>query len=233
MYKMGNFLLEFAQQFKCENKFQAVLKSALLKQSLKDEDLVPQQYREMCRKCAVPWKEGYFSVVLLPASSQSLKQVARYEAMSELTKQQKSLLKYLKSRTRRIAKFTCSICSYKTRVRLDQRTAIQKPAAAPVAHGTSCDTEPNEEGVKEDTKKKRKRRGKSDAGSGMHQNNSAKSQPRPTAASKSSQLTLQRKAAVKQFTPKDFREIQKMLAAKIEGTDAKPNKNTNGRRGRK
>ncbi|XP_052864158.1 uncharacterized protein LOC128270780 [Anopheles cruzii] len=232
---MGHFLLQFAQKFKCENKFQAVLKSALLKHSLKDDDLVPQQYREMCRKCGVPWQEGLFSVVLLPASTQSLKQVERYEAMSDLTKQQKSLLKYLKSRTRRIAKFTCSICSYKTRVRLDQKRVIQKPAVAPVPHSTSCDTTPNEEGMKEDTRKKRKRRAKSHAESGMPQNNGAKSQQPATAASKSPQLTLHRKAAVKQFTPKDFREIQKMLAAKIEGTDAKakPNKNTNGRPGRK
>ncbi|ETN62155.1 hypothetical protein AND_006163 [Anopheles darlingi] len=124
---MDTFLLEFARKFPCENKFQAVLKSALFTHSLNREALPVQQYRTRCRKCNVPWEDGFFTVTLLPPSKQCLKQIEKYESMTEPTRPQQSLLKYLKSRTRRIAKYTCSICSFKTRVRLDQKMVLQRP----------------------------------------------------------------------------------------------------------
>ncbi|XP_035779418.1 uncharacterized protein LOC118459794 [Anopheles albimanus] len=223
---MDTFLLEFARKFPCDNKFQAVLKSALFTHSLKREALPIQQYRTRCRKCNVPWEDGFFTVTLLPPSKQCLKQIEKYESMTEPSRPQLSLLKYLKSRTRRIAKYTCSICSFKTRVRLDQKMVLQKQQ-----NDTANSTVPDVVEGEERKRKKRKRHGKNNAGLTIPtSNHSSKSE---FSASPSSQLSakkppetlLNRKAHAKQFKPQDFREIQKLLAARLTGTaDTKSSK---------
>ncbi|XP_050096286.1 uncharacterized protein LOC126578088 [Anopheles aquasalis] len=221
---MDTFLLEFARKFPCENKFQAVLKSALFTHSLKREALPVQQYRTRCRKCNVPWEDGFFTVTLLPPSKQCLRQIEKYESMTEPTKQQLSLLKYFKSRTRRIAKYTCSICSFKTRVRLDQKTVLQKP------QNDSAISMVTEE-IEEQKRKKRKRHGKSNAGLTIPTSNSnSKGElsvtpgPLQSSANKAPPQTLLNRKA-KQFKPQDFREIQKLLAARLAGTaDTKSSK---------
>uniref|UniRef100_A0AAG5DTZ6 Uncharacterized protein n=1 Tax=Anopheles atroparvus TaxID=41427 RepID=A0AAG5DTZ6_ANOAO len=205
---MNNKLWTFAMHLPNENKFQAVLKLALFKKASK-HDLDPDDYSAMCKKCATPWQDGFFSVVFMPAKKQYRKQIEKYERMGTLTKQQKSLLKYLKARTRRVAKYTCDICSYKTLVQLDKGKGMKQPVTdivflagaktslpVPSGHNAALQMVPPKQTF--------------GSSNGLMKTTNSNNTQLPASKKKNSLLRKNQK-----FEPKDFRAIQKMLAEKM------------------
>ena len=123
---MNERLWTFAQQLPSENKFQAVLKLQLMyvssgyiwlrlvpcvlmalilfrRKSLKHERIQKSEHEKMCRKCHIPWSAGYFSVEIIPGCKRNRRQIDQLQSKGELTKQQQSLLEYLKTRVGRTA----------------------------------------------------------------------------------------------------------------------------------
>uniref|UniRef100_A0A182JSC8 Uncharacterized protein n=1 Tax=Anopheles christyi TaxID=43041 RepID=A0A182JSC8_9DIPT len=196
----------FAQQLPLENKFQAILKLELLRKSLNYEKIETTEYNVMCRKCHIPWTAGFFSVEVIPGCKRSRMQIQQLECKGELTKQQQSLVKYLKTRIGRTAKYTCQICSYKTRIQLDARVKLPE-FRAPVVASKDEQMEIAYQKWLEETQKKRKRHGKSNAG--------LKLPPKPKNASSDVSKPATSSAAGNKkgsFKPTDFRLIQRMLA---------------------
>ncbi|XP_052899358.1 uncharacterized protein LOC128305790 [Anopheles moucheti] len=220
---MNERLWKFGQEFPLDNKFQAVLKTALLRQSLKDEKADVSDNNKMCRKCLIPWTAGYFSVEVVPKCSRSINQIEKLESKRNLTKQQQSLVKYLKTRVGRIAKYTCQICSYKTRVPLDAKVKwAERTEPAPVAKDSELKASYNK--YVEETQRKRKHHGKSNAGLKIppKSNNNTGNGIRPLQGHASSEP----KRTSKHFKPSDFKLIQQLLQSSVSTNTTNKPKNT-------
>uniref|UniRef100_A0A182MZB0 Uncharacterized protein n=1 Tax=Anopheles dirus TaxID=7168 RepID=A0A182MZB0_9DIPT len=234
--KMDEKLLQFGQQLPTDNKFQAIYKLALLRKSeieSKTDDT------EICRKCKIPWADGFFSFELIPRCKRSQRQIQALQARGELTKRQQSLVNYLCTRVGRTAKYTCQLCSYKTRVQLDGKLNLSKLVAPEEPSKATKAREEYEEWLKQQ-QKKRKRHGKSTAGlkiPKMGTENSSNSNTNTNTNTNNTNVTTsgQAKPAAKpttnapqskfgkQFLPTDFRLIQQMLASNVApNADAKP-----------
>nr|XP_040231976.2 uncharacterized protein LOC120955309 [Anopheles coluzzii] len=220
---MNERLWTFAQQLPSENKFQAVLKLQLMRKSLKHERIQKSEHEKMCRKCHISWSAGYFSVEIIPGCKRNRRQIDQLQSKGELTKQQQSLLEYLKTRVGRTAKYTCGICSYKTRVQLDSNVKLPECKAAI----TVSKDEQREKAYQqwlEETQRKRKRHGKSTAGLKIPSKLTQKAPNTPSATSTlnatgSKQANPVSQPAAKKgstpFKPTDFRLIQKLLQSSM------------------
>ncbi|XP_053676358.1 uncharacterized protein LOC128726569 [Anopheles nili] len=210
---MDEKLWDFGQKLPCENKFQAVLKAGLLNKSLKKYGVDIMKHNAMCKKCHISWMYGYFSVKVIPGCKRVKKQIEKMENQADLTKQQLSLVKYLKTRVGRVAKYTCHICSYITRVPLDARVKWPTRASHVEALSTSTPQQSSNEWL-EETQKKRNRHRKTTAG--------LKLPPKTQQASSISKMPEKKPA--KKFSANDFRRIQQLLASSVSSNPTvKPN----------
>ncbi|XP_058446803.1 uncharacterized protein LOC131427539 [Malaya genurostris] len=123
---MNEYLWEFAQKLPSENRFQIVLKSALSTIAAKRSDLGKTNDKWMCRKCKTLWMHGYFHVDEIQRTNKFDKLVPKYEIKSSLSRKQQTYLKYMQSRKNASIKYTCHICSYKTRVAIVQSSRSNK-----------------------------------------------------------------------------------------------------------
>ncbi|XP_035916290.1 uncharacterized protein LOC118513973 [Anopheles stephensi] len=130
---MKKELWELGHQLPADNKFQAVLKLALLKKSFDSAQLTSNQtndqHRKMCRKCHISWSDGFFSVEVIPSCNRSRTQIEKLLSKGRPTKKRQSLIEHLKTRMGRVAKYTCLVCSYKTRIPLDWDAKWAAPPA--------------------------------------------------------------------------------------------------------
>ncbi|XP_050078487.1 uncharacterized protein LOC126565356 [Anopheles maculipalpis] len=216
---MDKRLWRFGQQLPVENKFHAILKLELLRKSLGDwETIDTDEHNKMCRKCHIPWTDGFFNVEVVPGCKRSRMQIEKLQCKDKLTKQQQSLVKYLKTRTGRVAKYTCQICSYKTRIPLDPKVKWPTPKASTSAVADS------EEGAEfkeiynqwlKEKQRKRKRDKIEKAGLKIptklnNQNNKSVKGVRTTPANTPS-------SANNRHTPADFKLIQQYLKNSLSG----------------
>ncbi|XP_058121582.1 uncharacterized protein LOC131293195 [Anopheles ziemanni] len=195
------------------NKFQAVLKLGLRTAALRHSDDPLTADRTTCRKCFTPFSDGHFSVDILPPQRKNWKQIAKYNLSRKHRKQQKkqkqqmSLVQYLTKRTSLVAKYTCLVCSFKTKVAQKKVKQPQPTIAVPLA------TE----------KKKGKKRSKTDHMSvngnenipANNMENGETSENGKPQAPNSLHLTR----PPKRFEPKDFRTIQQMLTDKMSSKE--------------
>uniref|UniRef100_A0A182W7P9 Uncharacterized protein n=1 Tax=Anopheles minimus TaxID=112268 RepID=A0A182W7P9_9DIPT len=216
---MNERLWEFGQQLPVDNKFQAVLKLALLRKSLDHEAIDAREHYKMCRKCYIPWTAGYFTVEVIPKCKRSRKQVEQLQSRNNLTKQQQSLVKHLETRAGRVAKYTCQICSYKTRIPLDARVKLPERRTVPAQVSKAEELKASYDKWCQETQRKRKHHGKSNAGLKIpvkpfnNTYNAARAQDNtpPGQTNRS-----------KDFKVKDFKLIQQLLASSVS-----PNADTN------
>ncbi|XP_065085124.1 uncharacterized protein LOC135707258 [Ochlerotatus camptorhynchus] len=113
---MNEYLWEFAQKIPSDNQFQVVLKSALLQTASAGADVGKTNDKWMCRKCKTLWMHGYFHVDEIKSTNRYDKLLEKYRNKAVRTKKQQSHFDYLMSRKRVTAKYTCKLCSYKTRI---------------------------------------------------------------------------------------------------------------------
>ncbi|XP_053665856.1 uncharacterized protein LOC128714999 [Anopheles marshallii] len=207
---MNKRLWKIGQQFPVDNKFQAVLKMAYL-HSLQHEEADVSDNNKMCRKCLIPWTDGYFSVAVVPKCNRSRKHIEKLESKRKLTKQQQSLVKYLKTRVGRIAKYTCQICSYKTRVPLDAKVKWAE-RIEPVPVSKDIEFKASYDKWVEETQRKKKRHGKSNAGlkippkSNNNTGNAIRSQGNTPSGPRNTST---------HFKPTDFKLIQQLLQSSV------------------
>nr|XP_029711991.1 uncharacterized protein LOC115256929 [Aedes albopictus] len=125
---MNEYLWEFAQKLPSDNPFQIVLKSALSVAASSEADLGKTNNKWMCRKCKTLWMHGYFQVDEVASTNRYDKLIEKYQNKPSRTRKQQAYLDYLLGRKHVIAKYTCKLCSYKTRFITDKRNAkpVQK-----------------------------------------------------------------------------------------------------------
>ncbi|XP_049279294.1 uncharacterized protein LOC125761821 [Anopheles funestus] len=195
---MNSLLCEFVRQLPADNKFQAVLKIAYWR-ILQGEKIDANESNKMCRKCHMPWTAGYFTVEVIPKCNRSSKQIEKLESRKHLTKQQQSLVKHLKTRVGRVAKYTCQICSCKTRIPLDARVKLPKSVPTPKTTPEST--------ASDFMVKKPKREENLNAG--------IKIPPKPEKKTKKGKTPAALKNTGKQFKPTDFKLIQQLLESAV------------------
>ncbi|XP_055643494.1 uncharacterized protein LOC129779809 [Toxorhynchites rutilus septentrionalis] len=115
---MNDYLWEFAQKLPSDNHFQLVLKSALSVRACGATDLDKTNNKWMCRKCKTLWMHGQFQVEEIPATEKLSGLVEKLENKPCCNKKQQNFKNYLESRKRTVVKYTCKLCSYKTRIAL-------------------------------------------------------------------------------------------------------------------
>ncbi|XP_058819367.1 uncharacterized protein LOC131682138 [Topomyia yanbarensis] len=111
---MNEYLWEFAQNLPSDNGFQIVLKTALATAAAQ-ANLGKTNNKWMCRKCKTLWMHGYFHVDEIKATDKFDKVLSTYEVKTSLSKKQKTYMEYMQSRRNTTVKYTCHLCSYKTR----------------------------------------------------------------------------------------------------------------------
>ncbi|XP_055549064.1 uncharacterized protein LOC129732302 [Wyeomyia smithii] len=129
---MNEYLWEFAQKLPSENKFQIVLKSALSIKACAKVDVKENNDKWMCRKCKTLWMHGYFQVTEINATNKFDKTLEKYQQSLDLSRKQRVFQKYMQSRRKTTAKFTCQVCSYKTRTTVKE---VETKSTAKVSKG--------------------------------------------------------------------------------------------------
>lgn len=117
---MNEYLWEFAQKLPSENPFQVILKSALSVSASNAADVGKTNNKWMCRKCKTLWMHGYFHVDEVASTNRYDKLIEKCQNKTVRSKKQQAYVDYLTSRKRVTVKYTCKLCSYKTRVVTDK-----------------------------------------------------------------------------------------------------------------
>ncbi|XP_053696525.1 uncharacterized protein LOC128743868 [Sabethes cyaneus] len=161
---MNDYLWEFAQKLPSENKFQIVLKSALSLTASANADLGESNQKWMCRKCKTLWMHGYFQVTEVDATDKFDRTLEKYEDALDWSRKQRLFRKYMQSRKKTTAKYTCNLCSYKTRVNVredDSKRAAKVSGAKAEARTTKPIAKAKKNKPLESRKKTKKRNAKS------------------------------------------------------------------------
>lgn len=139
-----------------------------------EADLGKTNNKWMCRKCKTLWMHGYFQVDEVASTNRYDKLIEKYQNKPSRTRKQQSYLDYLLGRKHVIAvgiffffwvpsdskpvlqplqKYTCKLCSYKTRFITDKRNAkpVQKSLTLNKEHSSPSTAVTNSK------RKKRKR----------------------------------------------------------------------------
>lgn len=112
---MNEYLWEFAQRLPSENKFQVILKSALSVAASNHANVDKTNNKWMCQKCKTLWMHGHFHVDEVAATNRYDRLIEKYQSKAFRSKKQQTYVDYLKSRQHVTLKYTCKLCSYKTR----------------------------------------------------------------------------------------------------------------------
>lgn len=124
---MNEYLWEFAQNLPGDNQFQIVLKSVLSLTASAKADIDEKNNKWMCRKCKTLWMHGYFDLTEVEPTDKFDKTLEKYEDTLDQTRKQRKFQKYMQTRKKTTAKFTCHVCSYKTRVNIRNVESTSKP----------------------------------------------------------------------------------------------------------
>ncbi|XP_039430329.1 uncharacterized protein LOC120413524 [Culex pipiens pallens] len=129
---MNEYLWEFAQAFPSENRFQLLLKSALSMTASVRAEVGKTNEKWMCRKCKTLWMHGCFKVDEVAGTARYDALLEKHSDVEQRSREQRKHYEYMQSRKATTAKFTCTICSYKTRIPVKGGDAIPKPTVEPI-----------------------------------------------------------------------------------------------------
>uniref|UniRef100_A0A8D8F080 (northern house mosquito) hypothetical protein n=1 Tax=Culex pipiens TaxID=7175 RepID=A0A8D8F080_CULPI len=149
---MNEYLWEFAQAFPSENRFQLLLKSALSMTASAEVGKTNEKW--MCRKCKTLWMHGCFQVDEVAGTARYDALLEKFSDVERRSREQRKHYEYMQSRKATTAKFTCTICSYKTRIPVKGGETISKPLVEPIKATPTAIT-PN---IGNSSKKNRKRK---------------------------------------------------------------------------
>ncbi|XP_038107297.1 uncharacterized protein LOC119766570 [Culex quinquefasciatus] len=149
---MNEYLWEFAQAFPSENRFQLLLKSALSMTASAEVGKTNEKW--MCRKCKTLWMHGCFQVDEVAGTARYDALLEKHSDVERRSREQRKHYEYMQSRKATTAKFTCTICSYKTRIPVKGGETISKPLVEPIKATPTAIT-PN---IGNSSKKNRKRK---------------------------------------------------------------------------
>ncbi|EAT37919.1 AAEL010150-PA [Aedes aegypti] len=159
----------------------------------------------MCRKCKTLWMHGYFHVDEVASTNRYDKLIEKCQNKSSRTRKQQAYLDYLTSRKRVTVKYTCKLCSYKTRVITDRGGTTSKSVSAALTSRKELTAPPVN--VTSNKRKKRKR----DPTAGLNISVAVKSGPQnvPKKSTKPSSFSSKE--------PSKLNALANMLKKKTEG----------------